>query len=147
MTEERKPMSIEELEVALMELPDEQMDDLLNRILSRRAAYEEDIDPEVLERARRTVADIRSGRETTVPAEQVLRDLEAAVVQMPEDNRAELVDRILHLAVGEVGYDPTWVAEMNRRLDEIESGQAKTLSEEEFFAGLTARRHARSLSR
>jgi hypothetical protein len=72
MTEERKPMSIEELESALMELPGEQMDDLLNRILSRRAAYEEEIDPVVLERARRTVADIRSGRETTVPADEVL---------------------------------------------------------------------------
>lgn len=73
MTEERKPpMSIEEREAALMELPDEQIDDLLDRIRSRRVAYEEEIDPAVLERARRTVADIRSGRETTVPADEVL---------------------------------------------------------------------------
>ena len=72
MTEERKPMSIEELESALMELSGEQMDDLLNRLLSRRAAYEEEIDPAVLERARRTVADIRSGREATIPADEVL---------------------------------------------------------------------------
>lgn len=72
MTEERKPPMSKELETALMELPDEQMDDLLNRIRSRRTAYEEEIDPAVLERARRTVADIRSGRETTFPAEEVL---------------------------------------------------------------------------
>jgi hypothetical protein len=35
-------------------------------------SLKEEIDPAILERARRTMADIRAGREKTIPADEVL---------------------------------------------------------------------------
>jgi hypothetical protein len=73
MAEERKPkMSIDELEAVLVNLPGEQWDDLLDRVLAQRESLEEEIDPAILERAQRTLEDIRAGRVQTVPAEEVL---------------------------------------------------------------------------
>src|SRR5687767_14392956 len=43
----------------------------------------------------------------------------------------------------EARYNPAWVNEMHRRIDEIESGTAVTLSEEEVFFRLRNRRVAR----
>lgn len=73
-------------------------------------------------------------------------DLEAAAMQIEADDRAELADRLIASLLGRESYDPEWVAILERRMDEIQSGRANTLSEEEFFARLSARRHARSVS-
>lgn len=40
-------------------------------------------------------------------------------------------------------HDPAWVKELCRRIDEIESGTAVTLSEEELFSRLRERPAAR----
>jgi hypothetical protein len=40
----------------------------------------------------------------------------------------------------EARYDPAWAKEMHRRIDEIESGIAITISEEELFFRLRERR-------
>lgn len=160
MPEERKPrMSIEEVEAVLVDLPDEQLDDLLDRVMSHRETLEDEIHPAILERARRTMSDIRSGRANTVPADDVLDQPggnagEAAVAEVladamriPVDARADLADRLILSLAGDEGYDPAWVAEMNRRMDEIQSGGARTIPAEDLFAKLRTRRHARSLSR
>jgi putative addiction module component (TIGR02574 family) len=156
MAEERKPkMSIDELEAVLVNLPGEEWDDLLDRVLSQRESLEAEIDPAILERAHRTLEDIRAGRGETIPAEDVLDmlepptvpELEAVAMQIPADERAELVDRLIAGLSGRDGYDPEWVTELNRRVDEIEAGTAKTVPAEEVFAKMRARRNARSLSR
>jgi hypothetical protein len=73
MAEERKPrMSIAEIEAVLVEMPDEQFDELIDRVVAQKRRVEDEIDPAILERARRTMDDIRAGRENTVPAEEVL---------------------------------------------------------------------------
>lgn len=73
MAEERKPrMSIAEIEAVLVEMPDEQFDELIDRVVAQKRRVEDEIDPAILERARRTMDDIRAGREKTVPAEEVL---------------------------------------------------------------------------
>lgn len=73
MSKQGKPkMSIEEIETVLVNLPGEEWDDLLDRVLSQRESLEEEIDPAILERAQRTLEDIRAGRVKTIPAEEVL---------------------------------------------------------------------------
>jgi hypothetical protein len=77
MTEERKPqMSIEEVEAVLLELPGEDLDELLDRVVSQRTGIQDDIDPAELAEARRRSEDMRSGRVKPVPFEQLLDDLE-----------------------------------------------------------------------
>lgn len=77
MSEERKPkMSIEEIEAVLLDLPGEQLDELLDRLVSQRSGYDDDIDPAELQEARRRSADMKSGRVTPVPFEQLLDDLD-----------------------------------------------------------------------
>ncbi len=77
MTEERKPqMSIEEVEAVLLELPGQDLDELLDRVVSQRIGIQDDIDPAELAEARRRSEDMRSGRVKPVPFEQLLDDLE-----------------------------------------------------------------------
>lgn len=73
-------------------------------------------------------------------------ELASVAMQIPADERAELVDRLIASLTGGRRYDPAWEAEMNRRIDELEAGTAKTLSEDEFFEKLRARRAARQIS-
>lgn len=70
MTGERKPMSLDELTAAVLDLPLDQRAELIERV--EESMFHEDIDPAVLERARRSMADIKSGRVKSVPAEEVL---------------------------------------------------------------------------
>jgi hypothetical protein len=77
MTEERKrPMSIDEIEAVLLELPNEQLDELLDRIVSQRTSAEDDYDPAELAEAQRRSEDMKSGRVRPVPFEQLLDDLD-----------------------------------------------------------------------
>lgn len=152
MSEERKPMSLEELTAAVLDLPPTQRAALIEKVEDTLYPTDE-IEPAVLEKACRELAEMKSGRVKGIPMENLLDELDrsavaelaSAAMHIPADDRAELVDRVLASIAGEERYDPAWVAEMNRRIDEIEAGTAKTLSEEEFFARLTARRHARQV--
>jgi putative addiction module component (TIGR02574 family) len=152
MSGERKRMSLDELTAAVLDLPPQERALLIERV--EDSLFHDDIDPVVLERARQSMADIKSGRVKSVPADEVLDMLEkptvvelaSAAMHISAGGRAELVDRLIASLAGNSGYDPAWEAEMNRRIEEIEAGTAKTLSEEEFFAKLSARRHARQVS-
>lgn len=70
MTEERKRMSVQEVAAAAMELSREERLSLLEQV--EDSLYSDEIDPEILERAQRTLDAIRAGRATTVPADEVL---------------------------------------------------------------------------
>jgi hypothetical protein len=74
MTEERKPMSIDEIEAAALELPEEERITLLERI--QDSLFSDDLDPEDIEDSRRIMEEIKAGRMKTVPAEDVLDMLE-----------------------------------------------------------------------
>lgn len=153
MSGERKRMSIEELTAAVLELPPGERAVLMERVEGSLYPVD-DIDPADLERARREFADMKAGRVKGIPMEQLLDELErptiaelaSAAMRVPVDDRAELADRLIASLTGNKGYDPAWEAEMNRRIDEIKAGTEKTLSEEEFFEKLKARRAARTVS-
>ncbi|HYW12177.1 MAG TPA: addiction module protein [Longimicrobium sp.] len=77
MTEERKPsMSIQEIEAVLVDLPHDQLDDLLERVMSQRTETADEIDPAVLAEAHRRLDEMKSGRVAPVPFEQLLDDLD-----------------------------------------------------------------------
>jgi putative addiction module component (TIGR02574 family) len=154
MSQERKPkMTIDEIEAAALELPDEQIADLMDRLVQHRS-----VDPEIeaswREEVERWVAEYDQAEVTGIPVEGSLAkmhrlgvdDLASAAMQMSLDKRAELADQLIASVLGKDRYDPAWAAEMNRRIGEIEAGTAKTLSEEEFFEKLKARRAARPVS-
>ncbi|HEX6371557.1 MAG TPA: addiction module protein [Longimicrobium sp.] len=63
-------MSIDELTAAVLDLPLEERFALMERV--EGSMFHEDIDPAVLERARQSMADIKSGRAKAVPADEVL---------------------------------------------------------------------------
>lgn len=75
MTEERKRMSIEEVEAVLVDLPNEKLDDLLGRVMSQQNGAGE-INPAVLAEADRRLDEMKSGRVRPVPFEQLLDDLD-----------------------------------------------------------------------
>ncbi|HEX2079534.1 MAG TPA: addiction module protein [Longimicrobium sp.] len=63
-------MSVEQVTAAALDLSPE---DRIAVIESLEGSFlTDEIDPAIIERARRTMADIKSGRATTVPAEEVL---------------------------------------------------------------------------
>lgn len=70
MSGERKHMSIEELTAAVLDLPPEDRFTLIERV--EDSMFRDVIDPAVLERARQSMADIKSGRVKAVPADEVL---------------------------------------------------------------------------
>jgi hypothetical protein len=63
-------MSLDELTAAVLDLSPEDRFDLIERV--EDSLFHDDIDPAVLERARRSMADIKSGRVKSVPADDVL---------------------------------------------------------------------------
>jgi putative addiction module component (TIGR02574 family) len=144
-------MSIDEIEAAALELPEGDRDELIERLSARRTRNES-IRQAWLDEAERRMELVRAGRMRLVDADEVLadpefsRELASAALQIPAAERAELVDRLISSLTGGRTYDPAWEAEMNRRIDEIEAGTAKTLSEDEFFETLRARRAARPIS-
>jgi putative addiction module component (TIGR02574 family) len=154
MPGERKPMSIDELTAAVLDLPPQERARLIGKVEDSLYPLA-DIDPTALDEARRQLDDMKSGRVKGIPMENMLDELEeptvadlaSAAMRIPAEDRAELADRLIASLTGGRAYDPAWEAEMNRRIDEIEAGTAKTIDAEEVFAKLKARRHARSLSR
>jgi putative addiction module component (TIGR02574 family) len=152
MPGERKPMSIDDIEAAALELPEGERDELLERLSARRAPNPEIRQP-WLDEAERRMELVRAGKMRLIDADDVLADpefndeLASVALQIPADERAALADRLIASLTGGRRYDPAWEAEMNRRIDEIEAGTAKTVDADEVFAKLKARRHARSLSR
>lgn len=146
-------MSIDEIEAVVLELPEDEREELLARLQAQSAAR--DTDDAWRAEVRRRIERIRAGDAEWFPLDEVLADeqgeaivsrLASVALQISTDARAELADRLIASLTGNRGCDPAWEAEMNRRIDEIEAGTAKTLSEEEFFEKLRARRAARQVS-
>jgi hypothetical protein len=67
---ERKPMRLDELTAAVLDLSPEDRFALMERV--ENSMFHDDIDPAVLERARRSMADVKSGHATAVAANEVL---------------------------------------------------------------------------
>jgi putative addiction module component (TIGR02574 family) len=75
MTGERKPMSLEELTAAVLDLPPQDRARLIERVEDSLYPVT-DIDPAVLEEARRQLDDMKAGRVKGIPMEQLLDELD-----------------------------------------------------------------------
>jgi putative addiction module component (TIGR02574 family) len=152
MPGDRKPMSIDEIAAVALELPEDDREELIARLSAHRSR-DQAVRQAWLDEAERRMELVRAGKMRLLDADEVLADpeftdeLASVAMQIPSDERAELADRLIESLTGGRRCDPAWEAEMNRRIDEIEAGTAKTVDAEEVFAKLKARRHARSLSR
>jgi putative addiction module component (TIGR02574 family) len=76
MTEERKRMSIDEIEAVALELPDEQLDELIDRLAMRRG-MSPDLEQEWLDEVQRRVAEYDAGEVQGIPMEETLAKLRA----------------------------------------------------------------------
>jgi putative addiction module component (TIGR02574 family) len=74
MTEERKPMPVEQIVAAALDLSRE--DRLLVLEQVEDSLYSDEIDPTVLAEAHRRLDEMKSGRVAPVPFEQLLDDLD-----------------------------------------------------------------------
>lgn len=75
MTGERKPkMTIDQLTAAVLDLPPNERAQLIEKV--EDSLFTDEIDPAILERARQSMADIKSGRVKSVPADEVLAMLD-----------------------------------------------------------------------
>ncbi|MEP7075892.1 MAG: addiction module protein [Acidobacteriota bacterium] len=62
------------------------------------------------------------------------------VDSLPIDMKLELIDHLLEsITPRRKEIDELWSAEVERRIDEVESGKVKTIPGEEVFAGLRER--------
>jgi hypothetical protein len=75
MSGERKRMSLDELTAAVLDLPPRQRAALIEKVEDSLYPVNE-IDPVVLERARRELADMKSGRVQGIPMEEMLDELD-----------------------------------------------------------------------
>ncbi len=76
MTEERKRMSIEEIEAVALELPQAQLDELIDRLAAFRGMSPE-LEQEWLREAERRVAEYDAGAVEGIPMEETLAKLRA----------------------------------------------------------------------
>jgi putative addiction module component (TIGR02574 family) len=67
-------------------------------------------------------------------------DIIERVELLPIDMKIELVDKILEsLTPTQKEIDELWKAEVERRIDEVESGKVKTIPGDEVFAKIRGR--------
>ncbi len=70
-----------------------------------------------------------------------LKELEAAVLELPDKDRLRLVDRLLGTLPAPDACDPDEIlAEATRRDAELASGKVQPLTENQFWAGVNRRR-------
>ncbi|MBI5506368.1 MAG: addiction module protein [Deltaproteobacteria bacterium] len=67
---------------------------------------------------------------------ETTKDLESEALQLPAEARARLAERLLASLDSETDaqLDAIWLAEAERRLDELESGRAIGVSADEVIA-------------
>ena len=69
-------------------------------------------------------------------------DLMERAEMLPIDLKLELVDRLLEsISPSQKEIDELWKIEVERRIDEVESGKVKTIPGDEVFAKIRARRN------
>ena len=62
------------------------------------------------------------------------------VDSLPIDMKLEIIDRLLEsISPPRTEIDEAWSAEVERRIDEVESGKVKTIPGEEVFARMRQR--------
>lgn len=61
-------------------------------------------------------------------------DLEAQALRLAPDERVRLADRLLASLSADAEVDDAWAAEVERRLAELDSGQAEAVPLEEAIA-------------
>jgi putative addiction module component (TIGR02574 family) len=63
------------------------------------------------------------------------RDLESRALRLPTKDRARLAERLISSLDAQVDRDADalWLAEAERRLQELESGEAQAVSADEVF--------------
>lgn len=67
-------------------------------------------------------------------------DLLKRVDSLPIDLKIEIVDKILaSLSPTQKDIDDLWKAEVERRIDDLESGKAKTIPGDQVFANIRER--------
>jgi len=67
-------------------------------------------------------------------------DLMERVESLPIDMKIELVDKILEsLTPNQKEIDELWKIEVERRIDDLENGKAKTIPGEQVFANIRER--------
>jgi putative addiction module component (TIGR02574 family) len=77
MAQERKPaMSIDEIEAVLVDLPEEQLDDLMDRVAVRRGMSPE-IEESWVEEVERRLDEVDAGEVELVPVEETLAKMRA----------------------------------------------------------------------
>jgi hypothetical protein len=70
-----------------------------------------------------------------------LKELEVAVLRLPEKDRMRLTDRLLGTLPAPEASDPDEIlAEAGRRDAELESGKSNPLTEKQFLSGVRRRR-------
>ncbi|HEX8273533.1 MAG TPA: addiction module protein [Longimicrobiaceae bacterium] len=60
--------------------------------------------------------------------------LENAALELPDDERAHLIERLLASFEGHTAFEQEWSEEIHRRLDEYEAGGAESVPGDEVFA-------------
>ena len=69
-----------------------------------------------------------------------VKDLIAEAISLPVEERTVLVDSLLRsLNAPEKDVEREWVAEAQRRLEEVRSGAARTIHGDEVFAAIRKR--------
>jgi len=69
-----------------------------------------------------------------------VKELLAEAISLPVEERAVLVDTLLRsLNPAEEGLDQEWIAEAERRLDELRSGKVATILADDVFAEIRKR--------
>jgi len=65
----------------------------------------------------------------------------SAALTLPAESRAALAERLLESLddPGQAEIDAAWVAEVNKRLAQLERGEAKTIPADEVFRSLRIR--------
>jgi uncharacterized membrane protein len=67
-------------------------------------------------------------------------EIEAAALDLPLDERDELVQRLQAARVEDRTIDSAWRAEIRRRMDLVAAGEVEWIDEEEILAELEADR-------
>jgi putative addiction module component (TIGR02574 family) len=69
-----------------------------------------------------------------------VKDLIAEAISLPVEERTVLVDSLLRsLNAADESVEREWIAEVQRRLDEVRSGAARTVPGDEVFAAIRKR--------
>lgn len=65
-------------------------------------------------------------------------EIEAAALDLPLDERDELIQRLQAAGVEDQTIDSAWRAEIRRRMELIDAGEVEWIDEEEILAELEA---------